>query len=489
MTTDAQTSPWAQPGYSDIRSVDQVGDQIEVAFLNGDVVLLSPSRFGIHGDFVVELTEGDECLTITVADAAAARTISWSHLRAATDPDFAQAMRQQDAEESRRIGCRLRALREDRGFSQRDLAALVGMSSPQLSKIEKGTSDLRFSTIQTLLRAVGASLDDISGPEALELSQKAIRKAAEAQGVGKDLMERLLAVSPRSSVPALLQRAFGWRIRDLASGDVPPSQQAGFVFKATRQQNATGSPMVALARRVAEIVHHHAELAPYRGVPSDATEVRTQLGGGEVRLSALLGWMWDRGVAVVPLHGQGGFCSAAWAVGESPTAVLKETRDLAVFWLFDLAHELGHIAHGHLNSGGVVDVDNLRPGESPGGDDAQERDANVFALQLLLGDYRSLLDEIRRESRGNYLRFKGAVATVARKRNVSTGLLGMVAAYELNDIGEPKDRWGSATNLARVEGAGRDIVTRELRGRVDFDRLSAIDSMLLEAAVGRVQAS
>ena len=182
--------------------------------------------------------------------------------------------------------------------------------------------------------------------------------------------------------------------------------------------------------------------------------------------------MWDRGVAVIPLHGQGGFCSAAWTVGESPAAVLKETRDLAVHWLFDLAHELGHIAHGHLDSGGVVDVDNLRPGESPGGDDAQEHDANVFALQLLLGDYRSLLDEIRRESRGNYLRFKGAVATVARKRNVSTGLLGMVAAYELSDIGEPKDRWGSATNLARVEGDGRDTVTRELRGRVDFDRLS-----------------
>ena len=229
--------------------------------------MLSPRQFGIHGDFVVEITEGDEGLTISVADAAAQRTISWSQLRAATDPDFAQAMRQQDAEESQRLGRRLRALREDRGFSQRDLAALVGMSSPQLSKIEKGKSDLRFSTVQTLLRAVGANLDDISGPEALELSQKAIRKAAEAQGVGKDFMARLLTASPRSSVPALLQRAFGWQIRDLASGDVPPSQPAGFVFKSIRQQDATGSPMVTLARQVAEIVHHHAELAPLPGSP------------------------------------------------------------------------------------------------------------------------------------------------------------------------------------------------------------------------------
>ena len=69
--------------------------------------------------------------------------------------------------------------REDRGLSQRDLAELVGMTPPQLSKIEGGYSDLRVSTVQTLLRAVGASFADIAGPDALEFSQKSLRSRAQ----------------------------------------------------------------------------------------------------------------------------------------------------------------------------------------------------------------------------------------------------------------------------------------------------------------------
>lgn len=483
MTGNPQTSPWAEPGYGGIRSVDKIGDQIEVVFLNNDTIRVSPRQFGIRSDFSVNIAEDEERLAIVVAGTDAERTISWSLLRAVTDPDFAQEMRRQDIEEAGRLGRRLRALREDRELNQRDLAARIGMSSPQLSKIEKGISDLRFSTVQTLLRAMGATLDDISGREALELSQKAIRKAAESQGVGRDLMDRLFDVAPRTSVPALLWSAFGWNISDLASGNVSPPPPAGFVFKTSRQQQATVSPLVALARRAAEIVHDQAVLPAFRGVPSDATEVRAELGGGEIRLISLLDWTWDRGVAVVPLRGRGGFCAAAWTVRHSPTIVLKRTRGSAAFWLFDLAHELGHVACGHLNSGGLVDVDDLQP-ELSGEDDDQEHDANAFALRLLLGNYRALLDEVRRESRGNYLRFKDAVATVAGKRNVNTGVLGMVAAYELTDIGEPKDRWGSATNLARPEGDGREIVTRILSDRVDFRRLAGIDSMLIQAAVG-----
>jgi hypothetical protein len=126
-------------------------------------------------------------------------------------------------------------------------------------------------------------------------------------------------------------------------------------------------------------------------------------------------------------------------------------------------------------------VDQLGPDESIV--DAQEREANTYALELLLGDHAALVESVRRESRGNYLRFKDAVATVAKQANVSPGLLGMVAAYELTEIGQAKDRWGSATNLAGPDGEGRGQVQTALIARLDTRGIPEEDASLLSAAV------
>jgi hypothetical protein len=126
-------------------------------------------------------------------------------------------------------------------------------------------------------------------------------------------------------------------------------------------------------------------------------------------------------------------------------------------------------------------VDQLGPDESTV--DAQEQEANAYALELLVGDHATLVEAVRRESRGNYLRFKDAVATVAKQGNVSPGLLGMVAAYELTEIGQAKDRWGSATNLAGPDGEGRGQVQAALIARLNTRGMAEEDASLLSAAV------
>src|SRR5215470_8330648 len=199
------TAPWAEEGYADITAAARSGSDIEVEFANGDVVLLPASRFGFAGDFEAEPDEEDGLSVRIVRPSGPPAVLAWTQIRSAADPAFAHELRHREMEEARRIGLRLRALREDMNLSQRDVANLAGMSAPQLSKIESGSFDLRVSTVQSLLRAMGASLSDIAGPDAPEVSRKAVIKSAESAGVPREIMGSLLA-APRNMMAGLIER-------------------------------------------------------------------------------------------------------------------------------------------------------------------------------------------------------------------------------------------------------------------------------------------
>lgn len=486
MTNNEFMSPWLAPGYGDVANATKVGDDLEVTFANGDFVRIAPSVLGISGAFEVGADSNIDGAGVRILTSSGVREISWLQLRVATDPRFARQMREEDANEARRIAHRLKALREDRGLSQRDVAALAGMSSPQLSKIESGTFDLRVSTVQALLRAMGATLSEISRPGTPEISQKVMRKRAAEAGVARELVDRFTQVGSRIQVPELMRRAFGWTMDALASGTLPRPALAGPVqFKTTAHGgDPAASPLLTLSTSVAQIVRRHTtHVAPPGPIP-DAAAARAQMvePSGQVTLASMVEWMWDHGLPVIPLHGKGGFCAAVLAVGGDPAVIVKETRDHTSYWMFDLAHELGHIALGHVHDEGLVDVDALNPAEVAPGDN-QEQAANEYALELLLGDADRLIEQVRRESQGSYLRFKGAVVTVARRANVNAGLLGVVAAKALADIGEPKDRWGSANNLSLADGSPRVIVQSALERRLHSDIEPELDRLLLLATV------
>lgn len=485
MTDHDVESPWAAPGYGDVAAVSKVGDDLEVMFGNGDLIRIAPSVLGVAGAFELDTRPTLDGASVRIVTGSGARDISWVQMRVATDPAFARQMREEDAKEARRVAHRLKALREDRGLSQRHLAALAGMSSPQLSKIESGTFDLRISTVQALLRAMGATLSDISGPGTPEISQKVMRKRAEEVGVARELIDRLASVSSRVQLPQLLQRGFGWTMDALTAGAPTSPQLVGAVqFKTITTADPKSSPLLALAAAVAQIVRRHVDAPASEPIPDAATARAQMLDlSGQVTLASLVEWMWNRGIPVIPLHGKGGFCAAVLSVDGRHAVIVKETRDHLAYWLFDLAHEFGHIALGHVHNEDLVDVDALSPGGSKEYPDAQEEAANRFALELLLGDADSLVHEVERDAQGSYLRFKGAVVTVARKANVNAGLLGVVAAYELGDLGEPKDRWGSANNLSAADGSGRDVVRAALAGRLTTAVTPELDRLLLEATV------
>jgi transcriptional regulator with XRE-family HTH domain len=55
-------------------------------------------------------------------------------------------------------GDRLRALREARGWKQRDLAHRTGRSQARISQIEQGRDNVRLATLVNLLEALGYEL-------------------------------------------------------------------------------------------------------------------------------------------------------------------------------------------------------------------------------------------------------------------------------------------------------------------------------------------
>jgi Zn-dependent peptidase ImmA (M78 family)/transcriptional regulator with XRE-family HTH domain len=482
MMTEAH---WEQEGYGEIAGVESSLGALTVTFANGDAVELQIADLGLPNDSEFRFEDESGSL-IAIPPAGEDREIDWMLIRRLDDPQFAEALRKRDAEESRRLGRRLRALRENRRVSQKAAAEMAGMSAPQLAKIERGESDLRVSTVQGVLRAIGGSLADIARPDAPEVSVTQIRRHAQTTGAPKEVLESIETKVAPEILPALLARGFGWEIQALLAGTPQPTApELAISFKARDRERAKGSPLVQLARTVSEIAASCYQ-SPVKPLPREPEAIRKQLGVGQgsISLNTLVEWAWETGVLVLPTPGtKGTFSGAAWVVDKRPIAVLSSEQAPPVFWLFDLAHELGHLALGHPHERGVVDVD--KPGEEI--DDAHEQQANRFALDLLLPEREQLFGEIRRRCQGSLKwqkkKFKWKVVEVAEEAGIDKALLATTAAAALNEIAEPIDRWGSAQNIAKEQGKGRQIVQAAFAQRIDLDALDELDAALLRVVV------
>jgi transcriptional regulator with XRE-family HTH domain len=482
--TSLRPAPWEQTGYGDIVGAARSGDGVDVSFANGETVTVSPGLLGVPGaaDFTLE-TDPEDPTRLRTSWADGTRDVDWSVIRAATDELFASELRARDTEESHRFGRRIRALRENRNLAQADVAKLADMAAPQLSKLEKGESDMRLSTLRSLLRAMNASFEDISGPDAPEFSGAALGRLAKAAGVHEAVVKLIAAHVPPAQIGATLGRAFGWSDAELNAGQLGvPAFAVDVRFKASSPQ-PENSPLLPMAHCVSAITAAGFD-SPVGEVPADPRELRRELLGdsnGPVTLEMLLGWAWAHGILVIPLMGPGGFHAAVWSIEGRPVIVVKESRTLVAFWLFDIAHELGHIARGHLVAGGVVD---LTSPTDPNTDDDLEREATDYALELLLPDHEALIADIHERAKPDPAnKFKWVVKAVAEHANLSPSLLGVAAAYQLTDLAEPKDRWGSATNLGAADGSGRETAESYYRAHVPLAKLTDIDAGLIRSVV------
>jgi len=154
-------------------------------------------------------------------------------------------------------------------------------------------------------------------------------------------------------------------------------------------QQASDVPQVSpqLASRVAEIVATSLKTQPFAPVPTAADQVRKDvlMHGSKVDLESLLSYCWQHGIAVVYFNdyptGNRKITGMIQWQGDRPVILLSHKTTHPAWLAFHLAHELGHLALGHVETGILIDD------EINESDDVEETAANRFAVELLVNQY------------------------------------------------------------------------------------------------------
>lgn len=188
----------------------------------------------------------------------------------------------------------------------------------------------------------------------------------------------------------LLSRHLGLDLASLQSEDEPIRLRDFETCKFKKRCDVSEDDLAlarVLATRAAQLAAS-AVSTPAETIPIDAREIREQILGDDapwVGLSELLDYCWSIGLPVLHLDHfpknvkrPDGFAAR---VHGRPVIVLCRHAKYSAWLLFILAHELGHLALGHVPEEGTL----IDQGLDQDSIDVEEQQANTFANELLSG--------------------------------------------------------------------------------------------------------
>jgi hypothetical protein len=233
----------------------------------------------------------------------------------------------------------------------------------------------------------------------------------------------------------------------------------------------------AMATAVAKVVAS-VTTTPWGGALPSASRLRaTALANGNtpwVGLDDLLAACWSNGVPVVympslpvtksKMDGMVTFC------GGRPVILITKKTSAPAWMLFVLAHEIGHIALGHLDKceGGAI-VDEKVSEEDCDSDD-QEKAANAYALEVLTGGGKGT---IRLTRLMNAASLANAALGFGRTNGIDPGhlILNAVKNTPINGK-EPWPLGNAALKHIGQDTPAADMCCDALRKHVNVDGLS-----------------
>ncbi|HGY2835146.1 TPA: ImmA/IrrE family metallo-endopeptidase [Morganella morganii] len=214
----------------------------------------------------------------------------------------------------------------------------------------------------------------------------------------------------------------------------------------------------------------------------DPLEIRSQILAKEawVSLNSLVSYCHSIGIPVVYLKS---FPRAAKKMAGlalmshgRPVIVLTQPKKHG-YMLFDLAHELGHIARGHLNAeNGQCHVDAKIENAST---DHLESEANEFAFQVISG--QKYLRIVPTAGRLDGYNLAKASEQYGRENNIDPTHIAL-------NYGFAQNCWGAAVNAVKFLCTGKDsdqdFVKAMMKNAMDLENTNEDDLKVLENLIG-----
>ena len=326
------------------------------------------------------------------------------------------------------------------------------------------------AALRSRLRAVGLSSQAIRAAWPAWWAPEAEASVSARVELRFELARRL-GLDPRSLIDPAAEPSFLWRggrFKRLAA-ESQREQWAISSFGTTvgrllLQASADGEPSL-LARGPGLL----------RGAILDA-------GSPFVSLEDLLALAWAAGVAVAhlrvfPLDQKRMAAMSVRPDRRSAILLAKDAKYPAPIEFY-LAHELGHIALGHIAAGGlVVDLEEAVPRLEL--TDREERAADGYAIELLTGTPGLTVEPFEKPGLGSEI--ARTVLAAAGRERIEPGILAQLYGFATGE-------WASVgVALRNIYRGPRDVaasVNEIARGQLRFDALPDDGALFLKAVLG-----
>jgi len=199
----------------------------------------------------------------------------------------------------------------------------------------------------------------------------------------------------------------------------------------------------------------------------------------------LLSVCWSVGIPIIHLRvfpwQQKRMSAMAVSVGERAVILLGKDSSYPAHIAFYVAHELGHIALGHLRSGSIVDLDSNELADSTA--DPEEAEADRYALELLTGI--PLPTVLSLSGRASARALANAALKSAKKLGVEPGTLALCFGYSTHN-------WPVANGAMRFIYSSAKPVWREVNAvaakELSLEDVSDDAQSYLAAVIGEIVA-